>query len=110
VAAAARDRWASASVAATRACRAVRAVARSVGAVVALEVVAAYSCCDAASMTAVHSQEAAAVAWTVARAAARSDGATPEAADATVMVSGSMGSVVAMVEVGLGPVADGVRL
>jgi hypothetical protein len=33
----------------------------------------------------------------VVRAAAKSDGATPEAADVMVMVSGSMGSSVAMV-------------
>jgi hypothetical protein len=44
---------------------------------------AAFSCCDAA--------------WIVVRAAAKSDGATPEAADVMVMVSGSMGSGVAMV-------------
>jgi hypothetical protein len=43
------------------------------------------------------------VAWTVARVAAKSDEATPEAADVTAMVSESRGSGVAMVKVGSGP-------
>jgi hypothetical protein len=43
----------------------------------------------------------------LARAAAKSDSATPEAVDAMAMVSRSMGSGVAMVEVGLGPGVDG---
>jgi hypothetical protein len=56
---------------------------------------------------AAHSQEAAVAAWMLARAAAKSDSATPEAVDAMAMVSRSMGSGVAMVEVGLGPGVDG---
>jgi hypothetical protein len=43
----------------------------------------------------------------MARATAKSNGATPEATDATAMVLGSMGSGVAMAEVGSGPGADG---
>jgi hypothetical protein len=56
---------------------------------------------------AAHSQEATVAAWMLARAAAKSDSVTPEAVDAMAMVSRSMGSGVAMVEVGLGPGVDG---
>jgi hypothetical protein len=82
----------------------VRAAARSVGAVVAPEVVAAAavvaacSYCDAASTTAARSWEATAAAWMVAMATAKSDGATSEVADATVMVSGLVGSGVTMMK------------
>jgi hypothetical protein len=94
-------------------CRAARAAARSARAVVAPEVVAAAvameacSCYDLASTAAACSQEAATMAWTVARVTAKSDGVTPEAAEATTMVSGLMGSGVAMAEVRWGPRADG---
>jgi hypothetical protein len=81
---------------------------RSTGAVAAPEVVAvatamaACYCRDTASTVAVCSQEAADAAWTVPRATTKSDKTTPEVADATALVSGSMGSGVAMVEVGSG--------
>jgi hypothetical protein len=52
------------------------------------KVVAACSCCDAASTATARSQEAAAATWTVVRVVAKSDGATPETANATAMVSG----------------------
>jgi hypothetical protein len=76
---------------------------RSVGEVASPNVVAAaatmaaYSYCDAASTTAACSQEAAVAAWPVARVAAKSDRAKLEAAEATVMVSGSRGRWVNMV-------------
>jgi hypothetical protein len=65
--------------------------------------VAACCSCDAASTTAARSQEAAAAAWTVAMATAKSERATPEAANVTMMVLGSAGSGITMVEVGSGP-------
>jgi hypothetical protein len=68
--------------------------------VAAAAAMAAYSCRDAASTAVERSQKVAAVAWTVARATAKSDGAT-------TMVSRSMGSGVVMVEVGSGLGADG---
>jgi streptogramin lyase len=66
----------------------------------ASEVVAACFCCNTASTTTMFSQEVVTVAWTVAKAAAKSDRVTPEAVDAMAMVSGSMGSRVTMAEGG----------
>jgi hypothetical protein len=68
---------------------------RSVGAV------AAESYCNAASTTATRTQKAAVTTWTVARDAAKLDGAMPEAAAVTTMVSGSRGSVVTMTKAGV---------
>jgi hypothetical protein len=63
---------------------------------------AACSCYDTSSTVAACSREAT-DATTMAKVAAKSNGATPEAADATTMVSGLVGSGVTMAEVGLGP-------
>jgi hypothetical protein len=54
----------------------------------ASEVVAACFCCNTASTTTMFSQEVVTVAWTVAKAAAKSDRVTPEAVDAMAMVLG----------------------
>jgi hypothetical protein len=70
------------------------------GVVVAPKGVAACSCCDTASKAAAHSREATVTTWTVAMAVAKSNGVMLEAADATTMVSGSVGNRIAMVEVG----------
>jgi hypothetical protein len=68
---------------------------RSVGAV------AAESYCNAASTTATRTQKAAVTTWMVARDAAKLDGAMPEAAAVTTLVSGSRGSVVTMTKAGV---------
>jgi hypothetical protein len=73
-------------------------VVAAAAAMAATVAMAACSYCDAASTTATRSHEAAGAAWTVARAATKLDGATPEAADATTMVSRSMGSGLAMAD------------
>jgi hypothetical protein len=66
--------------------------------VAAMAAMAACSCCDVPSTAAARSQEAAAAAWTVVRAASKSDRAMPEATDTTVIVSGSMGSGLALAD------------
>jgi hypothetical protein len=63
--------------------------------------VVAESYCNTASTTATRTQKAAVATWTVARDAAKSDGAMPEAAAATTMVSGSRGGVVTMTKAGV---------
>jgi hypothetical protein len=67
--------------------------------VVAAAAMAAFSCCDTTSMVIACLREVAIAAWMVATTAAKSDGATLEVADLMMMVSRSVGSGVAMVEV-----------
>jgi coenzyme F420-reducing hydrogenase gamma subunit len=78
--------------------------------VVAGAAMAACSCCDTASTATTHSREAATAAWTVAMAATKSDGAMPEAVDVIAMVSGSVGSGIAMTKAGVEVDRSGLKL